>query len=83
MSDQFVDEFGFRGPLPITSTQRILPEPGFEPGLEIGEQAPDFQLLDQHGETVSLHAALSKHAAALSEHAAGLTALFFFRSAVW
>lgn len=76
MADEFVDEFGFRGPLPITSRQRILPEPGFAPGLEIGEDVPDFQLLNQHGETVSFREAVA-------EAGPQKTALFFFRSAVW
>ena len=75
MADEFVDEFGFWGPLPLSSRQRTMPEPGFSPGLEIGEQVPDFELLDQHGETISFRTAIAG--------APGKTALFFFRSAVW
>ncbi len=71
--DQFTDEYGFKGPLPVTSTQRIVPTGDFPPGLAIGETALDFTLPDQSGEPVSFH-----------EHRNGRrAALLFFRSAVW
>ena len=47
--------------------------PPFDPGLAVGEQAPDFQLADQHGESHSLTELI----------AAGNVALVFFRSADW
>lgn len=71
--DQFIDDYGFKGPLPVTSTQRMIPEGAFAPGLAIGSPAPDFTLGDQHGEDISFHA-----------HRDGArAAVLFFRSAVW
>jgi len=71
--DQFIDEYGFKGPLPVTSTQRMIPEGAFEPGLAVGESAPDFTLPDQHGEGISFHA----------DRAGARAAVLFYRSAVW
>lgn len=71
--DQFVDEFGFYGPLPTTSRQRTIPKDGFPPGLAVGERAPDFQLFNQHGESIDFHA----------DRDGARAALLFFRSAVW
>lgn len=71
--DKFTDEYGFTGPLPLTSTQRIVPTGEFRPGLEIGATAPDFELPNHRGETVSFHA----------DRAGARTALLFYRSAVW
>jgi len=71
--EQFIDEYGFKGPLPVTSTQRVVPTGEFPPGLAIGEHAPDFTLPNQHGERVSFH----------EDRDGSRAALLFFRSAVW
>jgi hypothetical protein len=71
--DPFTDEYGITGPLPVTSTQRMIPGEGFPPGLEVGERAPDFVLPNQHGEEVPFHA----------DRDGSRAALLFFRSAVW
>ena len=71
--DQFTDGYGFTGPLPVTSTQRMIPTGEFTPGLAIGEQAPDFELPNHLGEPVSFHTDRDGHRAAL----------LFSRSAVW
>ena len=55
-----------------TPAPRASP-PNFNPGVAIGEPAPDFQLADQHGEQHSLTDLV----------AAGNVALVFFRSADW
>lgn len=74
MSDEmFVDEYGFAGRRPLTSTQRMIPEGDFTPGLEIGETAPDFALPNQHGEEVSFH----------TDRGGARAAVLFYRSAVW
>ena len=74
MSDQqFTDDHGFTGPLPVTSTQRIAPAGPFDPGLAIGDLAPDFVLANHRGETVSFHA----------DRDGARAAVLFFRSAVW
>ncbi|MEM8620725.1 MAG: hypothetical protein AAGF73_13480 [Actinomycetota bacterium] len=74
MSDQqFTDDYGFTGPLPVTSTQRVVPTGDFDPGLAIGELAPDFELSNHRGETVSFHA----------DRDGSRAAVLFFRSAVW
>mgnify|MGYP006226544221 CR=1 FL=1 len=75
MSDNpFVDEYGFKGPLPATTAQRRIPATeGFPPGLAVGEPAPDFTLPNQHGEPVAFHA----------DRAGARAAVLFFRSAVW
>ncbi len=71
--DIFTDAYGFTGPLPVTSTQRMIPEGDFRPGLPIGEPAPDFELPNHLGEPVSFHA----------DRNGSRAALLFFRSAVW
>jgi len=71
--DPFTDEYGFKGPLPATSTQRVIPKEGFPPGLAIGEPAPGFTLPNQHGESIDFHADRDGERAAV----------LFFRSAVW
>ena len=71
--DQFTDGYGFTGPLPVTSAQRMIPTGEFHPGLAIGEQAPDFELPNQFGDSVSFHA----------DRDGSRAALMFFRSAVW
>ena len=74
MGDQlFTDEYGFTGPLPVTSTQRVVPTGDFPPGLAVGERAPDFTLPDQHGEPVTFHA----------DRDGARAAVLFYRSAVW
>lgn len=74
MSDEkFTDEYGFTGPLPLTSTQRMIPSGAFHPGLSIGEAAPDFELPNHHGETISFHA----------DRNGARAALLFYRSVVW
>lgn len=70
---EFVDEYGFYGWLPVTSTQRVVPTGEFPPGLPIGAVAPDFELPDHRGESVSFHA----------DRDGAPTALLFYRSAVW
>ncbi len=71
--DQFTDDYGFTGPLPVTSTQRMVPTGEFHPGLTIGEPAPDFELPNHLGETVSFHA----------DRDGSRAAVLFYRSAVW
>lgn len=73
-TDQFTDEYGFRGPLPVTSSQRQIPRlESFPPGLAIGEAAPDFTLPNASGDELSFHA----------DRAGARAAVLFFRSAVW
>ena len=71
--DEFTDPYGFTGPLPVTSTQRMIPTGEFKPGLSVGQPAPDFELPNHLGETVSFHA----------DRAGSRAALLFYRSAVW
>ena len=71
--NQFIDEYGFYGPMPITSSHRTIPKTGFPPGLAIGELAPNFNLLNQHNQLVDFH----------KDRDGARTALLFFRSAVW
>ncbi len=73
MRDEFTDSYGFTGPLPLTSTQRMIPTGDFHPGLPIGEPAPDFELPNHLGEPVSFHA----------DRDGSRAALLFYRSAVW
>ncbi len=74
MSDKmYTDEYGFAGRMPLTSTQRMIPDGHFAPGLALGEMAPDFTLRNQHGEEVSFHA----------DRAGARAAVLFYRSAVW
>ncbi len=69
----YSDEYGFAGRMPLTSTQRMIPDGHFAPGLALGEMAPDFTLRDQHGEEVSFHA----------DRSGARAAVLFYRSAVW
>ncbi len=71
--DEFIDAYGFKGPLPVTSTQRIVPTVDFPPGLATGETAPDFALPNHLGERISFHA----------DRDGSRAAVLFFRSAVW
>ncbi|MEM8748128.1 MAG: hypothetical protein AAF945_21125 [Actinomycetota bacterium] len=71
--DQFTDEYGFTGPLPVTSTQRVVPTGDFPPGLAIGDAAPDFTLPNHLGESVTFH----------DDRAGRRAAVLFYRSAVW
>jgi peroxiredoxin len=59
--------------LPVTSTQRMIPTGKFKPGLSVGQPAPDFELPNHLGETVSFHA----------DRDGARAALLFYRSAVW
>ena len=71
--DEFTDPYGFTAPLPVTSTQRMIPTGEFKPGLSVGQPAPDFELPNHLGETVSFHA----------DRDGARAALLFYRSAVW
>ena len=71
--EEFVDEFGFYGPLPISSAQRTIPKRGFPPGLAAGELAPNFCLKNQFGDLIDFHA----------DRGNSKAALLFFRSVVW
>jgi len=71
--EEFVDEFGFYGPMPISSAQRTIPKRGFPPGLAAGELAPNFCLKNQFGELVDFHV----------DRGDSKAALLFFRSVVW
>ena len=71
--EEFVDEFGFYGPMPISSTHRTIPKREFPPGLAAGELAPNFRLKNQFGELVDFHA----------DRGDSKAALLFFRSVVW
>ena len=71
--EEFVDEFGFYGPMPISSTHRTIPKREFPPGLAAGELAPNFRLKNQFGELIDFHA----------DRGNSKAALLFFRSVVW
>lgn len=71
--EEFVDEFGFYGPMPISSTHRTIPKSGFPPGLDVGELAPNFYLKNQFGDLIDFH----------EDRGDSKAALLFFRSAVW
>ena len=71
--EEFVDEFGFYGPMPISSTHRTIPKREFPPGLAAGELAPNFRLKNQFGDLIDFHANRGNSKAAL----------LFFRSVVW
>ncbi len=72
-ADVTVDQIANAGRLPVTSTQRMIPTGDFHPGLAIGQPAPDFELPNHLGETVSFHA----------DRDGSRAALLFYRSAVW
>ena len=67
------DAFGFVGPLPASHRLRRIHEQGFATGPEVGERLPDFELEDQTGRRISLHA----------DRGNSKAAVVFFRSAVW
>ena len=71
--EEFVDEFGFYGPMPISSAHRTIPKSGFPPGLDVGGLAPNFCLKNQFGELIDFHA----------DRGNSKAALLFFRSVVW
>ena len=71
--EEFVDEFGFYGPMPISSTHRTIPKREFPPGLAAGEVAPNFRLKNQFGDLTDFHA----------DKGNSKGALLFFRSVVW
>ena len=71
--EEFVDEFGFYGPMPISSTHRTIPKREFPPGLAAGEFAPNFRLKNQFGDLIDFHA----------DRGNSKAALLFFRSVVW
>ena len=71
--EEFVDEFGFYGPMPISSTHRTIPKREFPPGLAAAELAPNFRLKNQFGDLIDFHANRGNSKAAL----------LFFRSVVW
>ena len=71
--EEFVDEFGFYGPMPISSTHRTLPKTEFPTGLAAGELAPNFRLKNQFGDLIDFHA----------DRGNSKAALLFFRSVVW
>lgn len=72
-STQYTDELGFTAPLPANDPQRLLPEPGFATGPEIGELLPTIELPAADGSLVNLH----------EDRAGSKAAVMFFRSAVW
>ena len=72
-NEEFVDEFGFYGPMPISSTHRTIPKREFPPGLAAGELAPNFRLKNQFGDLIDFHA----------DRGNSKAALLFFRSVVW
>ena len=71
--EEFVDEFGFYGPMPISGTHRTIPKREFPPGLAAGELAPNFRLKNQFGDLIDFHA----------DRGNSKAALLFFRSVVW
>ena len=64
-------EVGHRSEIVLPGSE--IPEGAFDPGLAVGESAPDFTLPDQHGEGISFHA----------DRAGARAAVLFYRSAVW
>lgn len=71
--EEYIDEHGFRGPLPASHGQRRLPDEGFFSGPEIGDALPNFTLKDQNGRSIDLHA----------DRGDSKAAVVFYRSAVW
>lgn len=69
----YLDEFGFVGPLPATDGQRRAPPEGFYTGPEVGAPLPGFTLRNASGRKVDLHA----------DRGDSKAAVVFFRSAVW
>ena len=76
-SEEVVDRTGHSSTENNTSSERPLAQPAtpdeVEVGLAIGVQAPEFKLLDQHGQERSLSGLLKQ----------GHVALVFYRSADW
>ena len=70
---EYIDEFGFVGPMTAEVRKGHLPAEGFSTGPEIGEMLPDFELPSADGRSVSLHA----------DRGNSMAAVTFFRSAVW
>ena len=73
VSPDYVDEFGFVGPLPASDGQRQHLDEGAPTGPEVGTRLPDFTLQSSRGRTVSFH----------EDRGESKAALVFFRSAVW
>ncbi len=67
------DADGIVAPLPTQHGVRIIQDDGFPTGPEIGERLPNFELMDQSGRRVDLHA----------DRGDSRAAVVFFRSAVW
>ena len=72
-TDEYLDQFGLVGPLPVTDGQRQPLDPGSSTGPEVGERLPDFTLPRAQGGTISFH----------QDRGQSKAAVVFFRSAVW
>jgi hypothetical protein len=53
---EYLDEFGFYSPMPISRGARREPDADFPTGPDLGTYLPDIVLLDQHGRRVDVHA---------------------------
>ena len=73
MKRGFEDAYGFVAPLPTSHGPRKIAPEGFPTGPAVGERLPDFELVDQSGRALRLHA----------DRGASKAAVVFFRSAVW
>ena len=71
--EEFVDEFGFYGPMPISSAHRTIPKSGFPPGLDVGGLAPNFHLKNQFGDINDFH----------EDRRGSKAALLLIRSDLW
>ncbi len=69
----YIDEFGVKGPLPASDRQRIPPAEGFFTGPEIGIAFPSFRLRSATHGSIDLH----------RDRGQSKAAVVFFRSAVW